>query len=268
MTKHNPGTAPEAGKPYLTGSPVDQQTPKAALSLFATFLMMGFVYLLLGGMFGGSGWDAGALNVALLLVTWLIYYSLGQSAGAQAVNHGEIMLRRLETEREVSQAERARCYHPLKGLITGLLAAAPLLVLTAVFALITKRQMYTPGMLPSWVSSMSSRPDILEPLTVYTTVPPFSAEGVVRIIVRMLVMPWINLFGQGGADQLLLVEPIAPLLILLLLLCYGLGYLLGTRERARVHANIEEGKRRQRRKANRARRAKAKQPARGPERLN
>lgn len=271
MTKNNQGAQAAKGKPYLTGSPVDQQTPKAALSLFATLLMMGFIYLLLGGMFGGNGWYAVVLNILLLAVTWTIYYSLGQSAGTIAVNTGEIMYRRQETDREITPAERARCYHPLKGFIIGLLATAPVFLMTLVFALITKRQMYTPGPLPSWVTAMASRPDVLEPLNVYTRTVSVDAESVLRIAVRMLVMPWINLFGQGSADRLLLIERLAPLLILLPGLCYGIGYLMGTQERARVHANIEEGKRKQRKKAARARRVKQRAAAsrsRGPERLN
>ena len=252
---------------YLTGSPVDGTTAKSALMFLGSLLVMAVLYLLVGGMGAAMTSILGRiLSGGLLACTLMIFFATGQSVGTQAVNQGEIMQRRLETDREVTPEERARCYHPLKGFIVALLGTLPVFVMTLVFALIAKRQMTTPGALPTWVSSLTTRPDLLAPLTVYTQSPALTAENVLRIPVRMLILPWSGLLGIRDADGFLVLERLAPLLILLPGVSYGVGYLTGVQARAQVHASIAAGKKKQQRKQRMERKQKA--AGRGPEQLN
>ena len=270
MSQHSDKKKSEPAKikvNYLTGSPVDGTTLKSALMFLGSLLVMALLYLLAGGIGAAMANVLGRiLSGGLLLCTLMIFFATGQSSGTQAVNQGEIMQRRLETGREVTPEERARCYHPLKGFITALLDTLPVLAATLVFALIAKRQMSTPGALPSWVSGLSTRPDLLAPLAVYTQAPALTLENVLRIPVRMLILPWSGLLGIRDADGFLVLERLAPLLILLPGVCYGVGYLTGVQTRAQVHADIAAGKKKQQKKERRERKRRA--AGHEPEQLN
>ena len=252
---------------YLTGSPVDGTTLKSALMFLGSLLAMALLYLLAGGIGAAMANLLGRiLSGGLLACTLMIFFATGQSAGTQAVNQGEIMQRRLETDREVTPEERARCFHPLKGFIIALLGTLPVFLMTLVFALIARRQMSYPGALPSWVSGLSTRPDLLAPLTVYTQSPGLTLENVLRIPVRMLILPWSGLLGVRDADGFLVLERIAPLLILLPGVSYGVGYLTGVQARAQVHSDIAAGKKKQQKKERRERKRRA--AGHEPEQLN
>ena len=254
-------------KPYLTGSVTDGNTLREVLMFLATLLVCGFAYLLVGGMASGTISVVSAiLNVLLILVSLTIYYYFGMSNGTSAVSHGEVMQRRLDTGREVTPAERARGFHPLKGYATGLLGTAPLFLAALALALITKRQMMSPGYLPSWVSAPSGRPDVLQPLTVYTVREPLTAESLLRMVIRIAVMPWVSLTGSQNTNGLLLLERLTPLIVLLPALAYGTGYLGGVRVRTRVHTDIAANARKRARKEKR--RIRQKNAARKPEQLN
>jgi hypothetical protein len=168
----------------------------------------------------------------------------------------------------VTPEERARCYHPLKGWIIALVGSLPVLILTVVFACITRRTMSSPGALPSWVSQLSSRPDLLKPLASYTQYAGLSLEDGLRIPVRILLLPWSGLLGISDPDRFLVLERLAPLLTLIPAFCYGLGYFLGTRVRAQVHMDIAAGKRRREKKERQARKRRAAPGHNGPQQLN
>ena len=86
-----------------------------------------------------------------------------------------------------------------------------------------------------------------------------------RVVVRMLIMPFVNMVGATNADGLLTLERLSVLPMLLPALCYGVGYQQGVRVRTRVHTDIATGKRKRARKAKKQQRARA---AKGPEQLN
>ncbi|MBR6954497.1 MAG: hypothetical protein IKH77_05630 [Clostridia bacterium] len=259
--------APKGQLRYLTGSPVDGTTGKSVLMFFGSLVIMALLYLVAGGMGAAMANLLGTfLCGGMLLLTAMIFFFTGQSGGTQAVNQGEIMQRRLDTGGTVTPEEQARCFHPLKGFIIALLGILPFLVVTVVFALITRRQMPTPGALPTWVSGLTSRPDLLAPLSIYTQPPALGAEDILRIFVRILLLPWSGLLGIREADGFLLMERLSPLLVLLPAVSYGVGYLTGVQTRARVHADIAEGKKKQQKKARREHRRKM--AGRGPEQLN
>ncbi len=255
-------------KPYLTGSVTDSTTLKSALMFFGSLMGCTLIFLILGGIAAGATSLIGTvMNVMLLLMMAVIYFYSGMSGGEAAVAQSEVMQRRLDTGREITAAERARCFHPLKGFVKALLGSLPVFLVALVFALIARRQMYIPGALPSWVTGMTSRADILQPLTVYTNSAPLSAESILRIAVRMMIMPWLSFAGLENMDALLTMERCSPILVLVPALCYGFGYMGGVRARAKVHGDIAAGKKAKARKDRAAKRRKA-AAARTPEQLN
>ena len=254
-------------KPYLTGAPYDSNVPKSALGVFFGILIMAVAHLFLGALMLV---DLQVLkvtaNVLVFVFAMLLFYYAGTSNGTIAVNQGEIMYRRKETDREVSADDLSRCYHPLKGFVIGLIGCSLAFLMAAFLALTTRRLMTTPGVLPSWVTSVG-RAEVSEPLAFYTAVEPMTATGFVRVLVRMILMPFVNLIGAENSDSLLILERLSPLLVLLPGVAYGLGYQRGTVVRTRVHTDIAEGRRKAAKKAKRQKKARQRQAA-GPQQLN
>ena len=101
----------------------------------------------------------------------------------------------------------------------------------------------------------------------YTVREGMSAVDVIRIIVRICVMPFVSMAGAENRDAMLMVERLSPLLVLLPAIAYGTGYLQGQKERTRIHTGIAESRKNRARKEKRARKARMNRP-KGPEQLN
>ena len=134
-------------------------------------------------------------------------------------------------------------------------------------AVMAERQVTGYGALPSWVSSLQSRNELGDALVAYTVREGISAVDVLRIIVRICVMPFVNMVGAENRDAMLLVEKLSPILVLLPAIAYGTGYLQGKKERTRIHTGIAENRKSRARKERRARKARMNRP-KGPEQLN
>ena len=241
-------------KPYLTGSPADSSTIRSALTILGTLLLMGVAFLFFGAVLLFDQFVLRLITNALVYgVALLLYYNTGAGNGAIAVNNGEIMLRRLETDREVTPEERARCYHPLKGLIIGLLGCAPLIILALILAFTAERQMTSIGVLPSWVAALESREEIGRALAYYHQPLYMGFTDWLRVGIRIGMMPLVNIIGSENPDGLLLLERLSPLIMALPGLFYGLGYRQGTEIRTKVHTDIAAGQTKRKKKDRRER---------------
>ncbi len=252
-------------KPYLTGSPVDKTTPKTALGFFGGLVLLAFLNLILTGTIASIGGHliGSVLCAAQLALYYLIFAYQGISRGTLAVTAGEIQYRRQQEGRPVDPEDRKLCYHPMKGFISAFLGSLPLLILALIYAFTAKRQVYQVGALPSWVSEMNSRSDLMAPLTAYTASASVQFTDILRVIVRAELMPLVCIVGSANMDGILTLERLSPILVLLPALFFGGGYLFGTRSRTRTHTDIREGvQKRQRREAQQKRRKAAQQQAR------
>ncbi len=257
----------KVSKPYVTGDAFDRTTLPGALKFFGGTVAMAVVFLIICVMMNfESPWLNIGINLAIVLAIYMMFAQFGMNSGADAVNQGEIMFGREEKGRPVASWERSMCYHPLKGLISGLIGSVPLLVCAIVLACVAQRQMSGLGTLPSWVAGIEGRPEIGNALAVYHEPGSFTLETSARLVVRMSIMPYVNMIGADNKDAMLLLERLSPVLNLLPALAYGLGYMRGTAVRASVHTNIALGKKKIKRKQAKERRAR--QQRRGPEQLN
>ncbi|MBQ8200376.1 MAG: hypothetical protein IJZ74_01270 [Clostridia bacterium] len=255
-------------KPYLTGAMMDRTVMPGALKFFFSTVVMVFAFVMIGVM---MTWDNKLLSIVInsviLFTAWLIFYQSGAATGADAVNQGEIMYQRREKGRPVADWEQQLCYHPLKGFVTGLIGSIPLVLCSVVFALITQRQMTNLGTLPSWLTSLETRPEIGGALQYYHASGSMTLESALRLIIRMSTMPYVNMIGAADKDAMLVLERISPMLNLIPALVYGLGYMGGVQVRSAVHTNIALGKKKAKRKQRKERKARQ-QTHRGPEQLN
>lgn len=258
----------KAPKPlsFVTGAPVDGHTVPGILKFFAATIGLMVAFLLLGAM---MMWKNTILRVGLnlgtLLFAYLIFYQAGMSAGTIAVNKGEIFSQRDETGRETSEKERREAYHPMKGFIVSLLGSVPIFLVAAALALTARKVLTSAGALPNWLQTLARREEIGGALASYHQATGIAVTDALRLMVRMSLMPLVNIIGSEGKDALLTLERLSPLLVLIPAVFYGLGYQGGVRVRQRVHTQIEAGKRRIKR---RQRRENRNRTHKGPERLN
>ncbi len=258
----------DQAKPYQRGKPVDGKTLKAAAFFFGGLLIMCLLSLILSGTSASIG--AGWLRIAFCLIQVAVYYAMafysGLNRGSAAVALGETVLKHRNDGRDVSEAEIASCFHPLKGFVQAFLGTLPALAVTVAYAFMAQLQRTAPGTLPAFVSGMASRPDVLAPLTAYTQTQPAVVADYLRVGTRALIMPYVTMVGASSYADLLTLDRLSPLLCMLPAIAYGVGYAFGPWDRARVHENIAEGKRRLARKQRRERRQR--RAEREPEKLN
>jgi len=200
-----------------------------------------------------------------VMAFYLFYAQFGMNAGADAVNQGEIMYARQEKGRPVADWEKKLCYHPFKGFLSALIGSLPVVLCSLILAFIAKRQMTSLGALPAWVTSFEGREEIGGALTYYHVVDGMSLETIMRLIIRMTVMPFVNIVGAENMDAMLTLERVSPVLNLLPAVIYGIGYMRGVAVRTTVHTDIALGKKKAKRKQAKERRARVQ---RTPNQLN
>lgn len=253
-------------KPFLRGKPFDKGSLKSAVMFFFALLLMAVANLLMSAvLMWDNAWMNILFNGMLLLVIYALFFQSGASKGTIAVNQGEIMYQRREAGREPNKNDLAACFHPLKGFIIALLGSLPVLVCAVLLASVAQRQMIGLGALPSWISTLQRRPEIGEAVAFYSEVSPMTLEDGLRVIVRLIIMPFVNMVGTRNADGLLVLERLSILPALLPCVSYGVGYLQGVSVRTKVHTDIATGKRKRAKKERKQRQARV---AKAPEQLN
>jgi len=264
-----PGTI--VRKQFLKGNATDENTMKNALIFFGSLLIVFFMSFVVSATTSGTGSILSLIvSIAIIALTMVVFFNRGSIHGAEAVARGEILWQKQEKGQSFSEAERKICYHPLKAFLIGLIGSLPLIVVAIVFALNTKMQTTTAGALPSWMQAYLRRDEVAGPLVSYTQAAGMGLIDILRIIVRLAIMPFVNIVGTSDYGAIYLLEKISPLILLLPACAYGTGYLNGPNMRAKVHTAISENDRKRKRREKRERRIRAGISARpkGPQQLN
>ena len=250
-------------KPMLRGRIIEKNAARRSLRVVGTILIMLFVYLIFGSMLMIDNMLLRIVaNVALLGACGSLFYMNGATNGESDAAFSEIMYQRKQDNGSVDSAEAAKCFNPLKGFFTAFLGALPIFIVAVVLAIFAQPQVYSLGVLPSWVQGFERQANIGAALLYYHNDVSMSAIDIVRLVARLSILPFITMFDTGTAASLLL-ERLSPLLCLLVPMGYGLGYMRGKMLRAQVHTSIAANKRKRKRKEQRQRQQrKAKEPER------
>ena len=256
-------------KPFLKGNPTDERTLPGALGFLGVLLMIIVMsFLVCSALTMGNDILRIALNILVEAVILLLVYNSAAGKGADAVARGEILYQRKEQGKSFSASEKAICFHPAKGYLTALLGSLPILLCALALALTAHRQTTGAGTLPGWLTAYQRRSDIGNALVAYTGQTAMGLEDILRLIVRIAVMPFISMVGSENKDGLLLMERLSPLIVLLPACAYGTGYLQGRRERTRIHTGIAESNKKRVRREKKARKARMALKPKTPEQLN
>ncbi len=248
-------------KPYLKGNAVSALAARRGASVFAYMTVAAVLYLFLGQILvSDTAWLRVILNVAVLGILGLLMFNRGAALGEGDVAFAEIALRSHEAGKSISEKDKDRCFHPLKGFFTALTGALPWVILAVIHAILARRATYTLGALPEWLSSYERRADVGLALEYYHEGVVFGFADFAKIAVRLLNFPFVNLVSPENAGAMLTMDRLSTLLALVTPAFYGIGYTRGTYLRALVHGGILSNTRRRAAKLRKERKARKAEP--------
>lgn len=253
-------TAQLVYKPYLKGRWVSALAARRGGRIAAYVLLSTFVFFFMGQLMAlDITWLRLLINLGVLGLLALVYFSDGARTGEGDTAFAEIALAHQQQGRSIPDKDLDRCFHPAKGFFTVLIGVLPFVLLCLAYVPLARPAAYTLGVLPAWLEPYQKRADISLALAYYQQHTPFGLADTLRLIVRLLVFPFVNLAGADNASAILWVERLSPLLVMLAPMAYPLGYRRGVRMRAMVHGGIAMGQRKKRRQDAQTKRA-ARQP--------
>lgn len=256
----------EVRKPIYLGDWHGRDAMRKARTVFFGVLLVSFLYLIAGVLLSLNSLVLRIMySLVLVAAAFLYFYYQGMSAGQSDASLGEIIYQRSVNGKPISPAEHNRCYHPLKGYYAALLGVLPFFLLALVFAILTVEERYSLGVLPTWLTPYTRHSGIGDALQYYTQREGVTALLVIKIIVRSMTMPFINVAVKLGTGTVLLFERLAPIWVLIAPLGFGIGYRQGPKMRNRINTGIAIGDRRKKQREKRER--KVRQHNKGPERL-
>lgn len=257
-------------KPILQGSWHGKDARKIAFKRFMSVIATTAIYLF-GSILLGMDALWGRILMGVTLVVGVTYYQYvhGLNQGENDTAYGEIIYARRESGKTVPAEECERSFHPMKGLFAALVGSAPFVLLTLVFAFMAKPVYYAINVLPSWAEGLMTQTEFAAGLSYYAVSETMAVVDIMRVIVRSMIMPFVNIASSFGVDEMLLVERLSPILVLISPLGYGIGYMGGQRLRDQVNTGIKMGDERKKKREMKARKKRQRQqrPAKGPERL-
>lgn len=248
-------------KPYLKGRWASALAARRSGRVALYLVMSAFVFFFLGQLMAvETAWLRVVVNLAVLALLAFVFYSDGARMGEADAAFAEIAYTRRQEGRPVSDRDLDRCFHPAKGFFTALAGTIPFVLLCLAYAPLARPAVYSLGALPGWLEPYQKRPEIGLALAYYQERQAFGLLDALRLIVRLLVFPFVNLAGADNAPGILWVERLSPLLVMCCPMAYGLGYSRGEHLRAMLHGGILIGQRKKRRQEKKAKRAAGEKP--------
>ena len=237
----------EVKKPFLNGDAVDENTVKNSLAFFGVMILVFIVSLIACASTAAAG------SILRLLINGPV---------SQHLRIHSFSVDKLKDQK----SERKICFHHLKGYITGIIGTLPFLIAAVYLAVLTKPQMTGAGTLPSWMQSYAQRSDIGSALINYTQPEGMTLLDYVRTLIRICIIPFVNIIGSSNQQGMAVVERLSPLILLLPAAAYGTGYIQGKRIRSKIHTAIKENNKKRIRIEKKKRAARIR--SREPEQLN
>ena len=254
-------------RPIVQGSWHGKDAWKLARGRGFTMVALIFFYLIAGILLTmDSLWARVLTCVAVVGAAFYYLYISGLAQGQTDAAFGEILHDRRATGHDVPQEESERSFHPLKGWFAVAIGMLPFVLFTLVFAVMTRPVTYRLGTLPAWTEGLMQQTEFGSGLNYYLNQPGMAALDVMRIIVRAMIMPFVNVAVTFGAEAALWTERLSPLLVLIAPMGYGVGYSQGLNYRVQVNTGIKLGDDKKKRKERKARKQRQRS-AKGPEQL-
>ena len=229
----------EVHKPFLLGAWHGKDAWQLAGKVMLCIPVVSVVYLFLSLLlsFDSLAWRI-VFSAATVLLAASYLYGMGLRKGESDASFAEIMYSREAEGNQITGLERERCFHPAKGFFAAFTGVLPYIILTAVFACMTSPIEYTLGSLPGWTRDLLRQNEFGDALQYYAVEQGIRVMDIYRILVRAMVMPFVNVAMLLGNPAIFWTERLSPLLVCLAPLGFGFGYRSGLKARVRVNTGI------------------------------
>jgi len=205
------------------GSRVLPMAGKLIVPLVA-IIVMGLIFSSLQALSSGL---RTVLALAIIAGMLMFLFSEGLNRGAEDAAASRSYVSLSAKGLKLEKKDDAMCYHPLKALCAVLVVFAVPLLLSVYIAANAQEYTYMLQDLPTWLEdSYGTREDVMGPLGAYAQQQSMGLQEWLRLIVRLYVMNYINLFGDP-LKMTYLIDRFSPLMILSYPLMYMIGYLRG-----------------------------------------
>ena len=192
-------------------------------AILAAVTVMGLMFSALQAV--GSVALRAVISLAILSGVLLMLYSEGLTRGVADADASHAADKLEKLGRPLSRREEAACYQPMKALCACLIVFGVPLVLGAYLAATAEPYTYALQDLPSWLTgTYGAREDVMAPLAAYAQTASVSARDIIRLIVRLTVLIYINLFPDPQT-MAQLVDQLTPLMVLSYPVACMIGYL-------------------------------------------
>ena len=146
------------------------------------------------------------ISLAILSGILLMMYSEGLTRGVADADASHAADRLEKLGRPLTRKEESACYQPMKALCACLVVFAVPLALSLYLAATAKPYTYALQDLPAWLTgTYGAREDVMAPLAAYAQSATFTLRDGIRLVVRLAVLIYINLFHDGADDR-----PVVP----------------------------------------------------------
>ena len=226
-------------KPFLAGTWHGKDAWRLAGKIMLCVPVVSVMYLFLSLLlsFESLAWRiVFAAAPVLLAVSYL--YGMGLRKGESDASFSEIMYSREAEGHPITDLDRERCFHPAKGFFAALMGVMPYILLTAVFACMASPAEYALGSLPGWTRDLLRQNELGDALQYYAVKQGIDWMDIYRVLVRTMVMPFVNVAMLMGNQAILWTERFSPLLVALAPLGFGFGYRNGLKARVRINTGI------------------------------
>lgn len=226
---------------YNMGKLLSTNTFKLALGVFLSNLLLILIFLVFGTLLIFDNIIFAVLiNLAFLSLCFYFYISNGISKGEKQAAKSEIAFTAQVENKNFEGLNE--CYHPLKGLLAVIIGMAPMLFVAIVFSIIAKKIEYQLPSLPQWLNPYLIQTDMGLPLQFYSEKTVLGLEGILRIIVRTMCLPYVSMISPLGNTGLYFVDKLSPILILIVPSGFALGYYFGKSYRVNVNNTIKNNR--------------------------
>ena len=190
-----------------------------------SIIVMGLLFSALQGAAQGIRM---VLALAIIAGVLAFFLSEGMGAGAQDAAASRNYVSLSAKGVKLTEREDAMCYHPIKALCAVMVLFIVPLLLSAYIAMNAQAYTYTLQDLPTWLTdSYGTRADVMGPLSAYEQAASgMTATDWVRLVVRLFVMNYINLFDDP-VTMSFMIDRLSPLMLLSYPVMYMIGYLRG-----------------------------------------
>lgn len=187
------------------------------------------------------------VNSAIFIVFLTILYSEGVKNGESDSAFSEIMDSKRKNGMTVLKSESVKCFNTKRSFFEAYFAFWLFVIISIALSIFTKENYFESLVKPGWLKAYNKTEQFLL-LSLFDYGHKFALLDFVRLITRLILFPFFNLFSNENIHAVFILEKLSPLIMLTLPLSYVFGYTKGPKKRREIKDTILKGNQRKHKK--------------------